>query len=326
MPENPSSTKVLVLDQACDKYFDDLLCAAFPHVRFEACVNGVDAQRHASDFQPDVILSAKSRNIPGPMKRLAMQIPSVNWIQICGVGFDHVQPITDFSATVTNCAGVLSEFLGETIFGMMLAMSYGFPAYFHQQIAKQWKPVPRRSISGKTVLIIGLGNVGRDVARRCKQSNMRVIGIRNRPIDTEFVDKVGGMDDLITLLGEADYVCLHTPLTDQTRAMLGKAEFAAMKPGAFFLNGARGGIVDEGALLAALESGHLAGAYSDVFETEPLPPDNPLWTAPNLIISPHTSDSIDDWERRYVVFFATNLERYLNGEPLLNVVNAKLGY
>ncbi|MEM7292744.1 MAG: NAD(P)-dependent oxidoreductase, partial [Pseudomonadota bacterium] len=143
---------------------------------------------------------------------------------------------------------------------------------------------------------------------------------------TEYVDEVAGIDELHTMLARADYVCLHTPLTEDTRDMLGPDEFAAMKPGAYFLNGARGGIVDEDALLQALQSGHLNGAYSDVFATEPLPADSPLWDAPNLIISPHVSDSIANWEVRYVDFFAINLQRWLDGQKLLNIVDGSLGY
>lgn len=325
MAERDADTRVLVLDQHPDPYFEGL-CEAFPDVSFESCVHGDDAESHARRLQPQIILSSKSRDIPGERKRAAMQVPGVRWVQVCGAGFDHIMPIQDFDATVTNCAGVLSEFLGETMLAMMMSLSLGLPAYLNQQRQRVWRHQPRQSISGKTVLIVGLGNVGRDVARRCKQANMHVLGLRNTPRATEHVDEVAGIDALLDWLPRADYVCLHTPLTAATRDLMGEAHFAAMKPGSYFLNGARGGIVDEQALAGALRSGHLAAAYSDVFATEPLPATDPAWNVPNLVVTPHMADSIGDWPVRYADFFGVNLRRWLRGESLLNVVDGDRGY
>ncbi len=321
----PSTPVVLVLDETPESYLDGLR-ARFPALRIEACRDGEQAQSHVARLQAQIILSCKSDRIPGADKRDAIMQPSVKWVHVCGAGFDHIDPISDFAAIVTNSAGVLSAYLGETIIGMMMAMSFGFPAYFHHQRAHRWQPEPRRSLIGKTALIIGLGNVGREVAYRCKQAGMHVLGIRNTPVPTKNVDEVAGMDDLMALLPRADYVCLHTPLTDLTRDLLGAAQFAAMPPGSYFLNAARGGIVDEAALHQALISGHLCAAYSDVFAQEPLPADSPLWDLDNLIISPHYADSIDNWKQYYVDLFADNLQCWIEGKPLRNIVDPQKGY
>ncbi|MEM7348351.1 MAG: NAD(P)-dependent oxidoreductase, partial [Chloroflexota bacterium] len=132
--------------------------------------------------------------------------------------------------------------------------------------------------------------------------------------------------ELKQLLPEVDFVTLHVPLNDNTRHLIDAEAFTLMRNDAILINTARGGVVDEAAMLTALQTDQIAGAYVDVFEEEPLPKDSPLWDAPNLIISPHIADSIAGWERHFADFFAQNLERWLSGEPLLNVVDVERGY
>ena len=149
---------------------------------------------------------------------------------------------------------------------------------------------------------------------------MRVIGVRRSRSPHPAVDETLGPDLLHQALGRADVVSMHVPASAATRHLVDAAALAAMKPGALLVNAARGAVVDEPALVEALRRGHLAGAYLDVFETEPLPPQSPLWAMDNVLLTPHAADAVVDWPRRFAAHFADNLERWLAGEPLVNVV------
>ena len=316
MGSNPS---ILVLDDSPTDYFEKL-SKQFPECRIALCTEGSEAESVAIAMQPEIILSFKSKRITTAQKRRVMLLPCVEWIHVCGSGYDHIEPVADINAVITNSAGVLSAYLGETILGILLMMSFGFPQYFHQQQSRHWQPIPRESVIGKTVLIVGLGNVGREVAKRCKQSGMNTLGVRTTAKATEYVDEVADSGALPAMLPRADYVCLHVPLNEHTRDSFGERQFAAMRSGSYFLNASRGGVVDEQALVKALGDGTLRAAYSDVFAEEPLPKDSPLWTVENLIISPHYADSVDNWQQHYVDFFAANLNRWADGKQLQNIV------
>jgi phosphoglycerate dehydrogenase-like enzyme len=168
--------------------------------------------------------------------------------------------------------------------------------------------------------VVGAGAVGAEVARRAGALGMRVIGLRRSGELVAGVDEMRPPEALKTSLAEADAVSLHLRLTPDTEALFNAAMFAAIKPGAIFINTARGGHLVTDDLLAALRSGHLRGAYLDVFETEPLPSGSPLWTAPNLLISPHAADGVGDWEARFAGLFTENLEHWRAGRTLRNVV------
>ena len=158
------------------------------------------------------------------------------------------------------------------------------------------------------------------MARNAKALGMRVLATRGTPAPHPAADEMHGPDALHALLPRADFVSLHVRLNPATRGMLSREGLAAMKPGAYLVNTSCGPVVDEAALVDALHSGHLAGAYLDVFETEPLPAESPLWTMPNVLITPHASDNVHGWPRRFAALFADNIERWRAGEPLLNPV------
>ena len=208
----------------------------------------------------------------------------------------------------------------------MLMWNFGFPTYLEQQRDRLWRQNSWVSLSQKTVLIVGVGSIGSAVATLAKSFGMRVLGIRNSLLPVNDVDEVFGLDDLYNVLPGADYVCIHVPLTDRTRHLIGRDEFQCMKSNAVLINTARGGVVDEAALADALVNKRIAGAYLDVFETEPLPKDSTLWDLPNLVISPHVSDSVANWQDRFIDFFMSNLERWQAGRQLLNTVDLDKGY
>ncbi len=251
------------------------------------------------------------------------------WIAVGGSGVDHLGPWDSARTTVTNAAGIAADQMAEFVIGAALHFRLDVPGLMREQAARRWGADRQmRPLRGGTCLIVGLGRTGMAVARRAAAMGLRIIGVRATatPAPAPEIDAVyppGALPDLWPL---ADLVVVCTPLTPATRGLVGASALAAMKPDAVLVDVSRGGVVDGAALVAALESGYLAGAALDVFETEPLPPSHPLWTAPRTLISPHASAVYDTWEAETVAFFCENLARFAAGEPLLNVVDPARGY
>jgi phosphoglycerate dehydrogenase-like enzyme len=183
-----------------------------------------------------------------------------------------------------------------------------------------------RPVEGRTVLILGLGKTGQAVAQRAKAMGMTVIGVRAQPAAIASVDEVHGAHELPALWPRADFIVVCVPLLPDTRGLVGPDALTAIKSGTFLIDVSRGGVVDQAALMAALDAGHLAGAALDVFETEPLPSENPLWAYENVTITPHCSSIYEGWDLKAVRMFSDNLARYRRGEPLQNVVVPQRGY
>jgi phosphoglycerate dehydrogenase-like enzyme len=215
---------------------------------------------------------------------------------------------------------------------MMLALARGLPQYARHQNEARWKDDATdqdgmREIGGRTLLVVGLGGIGTEVARRAHALGMRVIATRNSSREgPRFVAKVGLSNELHALAAEADVVVNATPLTPETTGIFNAAFFAAMKKGGYFINVGRGKSVVTDDLVAALRSGQVGGAGLDVTEPEPLPDGHPLWSQRNVIITPHVAAASDVQNQRYWILVVENLRRYAAGEPLLNVVDIKRGY
>jgi len=209
----------------------------------------------------------------------------------------------------------------------LLALNTHLPTVLTNQRDAKWEQIFSSVIAGKTVLIVGFGNMGRAAAEAAKGLGMRVLGVRRGTGDDALADEMHRPDALRDLLPRADFLLITTPLTDETRGMIGAAELDLMKPGAGIVNMGRAPVMDYDALRARLETGAIGGAILDVFTPEPLPPDSPLWRTPNLIMTPH--NSTDDPQayipRSFDIFF-DNLARFIAGEPLRNVIDTKLGY
>ena len=212
---------------------------------------------------------------------------------------------------------------------MMLMFIKDAPACFQMKRDREWKRYKQRLLRDQTAGIIGLGMIGREIARLCKAFDMKVIGIcRSGGPGRSFpeVDRVYFREELPELLAASDFVVLALPLTNETRGMIGEKELRSMKPGAYLINVARGAVVDEGALVRALEERWIAGAGLDVFVKEPLPPESRFYELPNVIFSPHISGDMPDYEWRATDIFCENLSRYLAGEPFLHEVDKQKGY
>lgn len=322
---NHHTPPILILHDQAHLYLEQLQ-ARFPQQTFTVCADPNRVQGVLERHQPEVVMSLKCDGVPGPAHRIAVHYPTVQWLQVCGAGFEHLLPLNRDDVTITNATGVLSEFMAESVIGAILMLNFGALAYLDQQRRHHWKINPWTGLVGKTALIIGLGEIGRRVATHCRYHGMQVIGMRRGNGRVAEVDESITAEDLPTALGRADVISIHVPLIDSTRNLLDRTAFAQMKPGVILVNTARGGVMDETALLDALASGQVRAAHMDVFAAEPLCTDSPLWDAQNLVITPHMMDSVSDWETRFALFFADNLQRWLAGQTLLKVVDPSRGY
>jgi glyoxylate/hydroxypyruvate reductase len=271
-------------------------------------------------------------DVDGPsMADFPARVPQLRWIQSSSSGIgEWVRrlSIVESPIVVTNAAGLHSVALAEFVLFAMLYFAKRWPEMVAEQRAHHWERCAIDTLEGKTLGIVGLGNVGRKVAAVVRPFGVRVIGSRRSPGPSEHegVDAVYGPHDVAALLTASDYVVLIVPHTTETVGLLGQAELACMRPGAVLINIARGSVVDEPALIEALRSGRLGGAALDVVAHEPLSADSPLWDMPNVLITPHSMSTATTENERLTTLFADNLRRYVAGEPLRNVIDKIRGY
>lgn len=267
-----------------------------------------------------------------PSRERIEAAPRLRWLQTHFAGVDMYTmptPVQRENFVLTNARGVYGIAGAEHVIGWMLMFNRGLLHFYRFQELGQWNRQLQlaRKLWGQTLGIVGLGDIGSALAVRAKAFGMRVLAIRRNPAPApELADEVWGMDRLADLLAQSDHVALTVPLTPETRGMIDRSMLARMKPTAYLYNIGRGPLVDEDALVEALEKGTIAGAGLDVFNIEPLPEDHPLWKAPNVLITPHLgADSPTDADDAARIF-ADNLARFRAGEPLRNVVDLAKGY
>ncbi|MFD9961326.1 D-2-hydroxyacid dehydrogenase [Amycolatopsis sp. NPDC058986] len=253
----------------------------------------------------------------------------LRWLHIASAGVDPVlfPGLRESDVVLTNSRGVFDGAIAEYVLGVILAFAKGFARSLDLQRQSRWLHRESERVAGREVLVVGTGPIGRAIARLLRAAGMRVSGAgrRARSGDPDF-GVVHGADEMPGCLSAADYVVAVAPLTEQTKGMFDAAAFAAMKPSARFVNVGRGELVVTSDLVAALGGGGIAGAALDVFETEPLPPESPLWTMENVLVSPHMSGDFVGWRNTLVEVFRENFGRWRAGEPLHNVVDKQLGY
>ncbi|MFT4029108.1 MAG: D-2-hydroxyacid dehydrogenase [Protaetiibacter sp.] len=260
-------------------------------------------------------------------------VPTIRWIHSCTAGFDQllVPEIEERGLLVTRSGESHHIQIAEWAIAGLMALAKQFPLALRAQAEHRWigsggwaQPV---EFYGSTLGIIGAGAIGTEIAKRAQAFGMRVLGTKRTPDVLPGYDEVLGPDGLERLLRESDFVVVACPLTSETRGMLGAEQLAMMKPTAYISNIARGAIFDERALIAALESGAIAGAALDAFVTEPLPADDPIWTTRNVLVTPHASGRSAAAAVRAHEEFIANLRRFEAGEPLHHVLgDARLGY
>jgi len=257
--------------------------------------------------------------------------PRVRWVHSLSAGLDGVlfPELMESPVPLTNARGAFSEALGEFAIGACLFFAKDFRRLICSQMAGVWDPFDVAAIRDQSLGIVGYGDVGRAVASRGHALGMKVLAMRRRPElsrEDPHVAQMFGPDQKHQMLAQSDYVVLTMPLTPESRGMIGEREFEVMKPSAVLVNIGRGPVVDEEALVRALEGKRFRGAALDVFNVEPLPPGHPFYRLDNVLLSPHSADHTAGWKKRTMQVFLENFERFRRGEPLENVVNKKLGY
>ena len=267
-------------------------------------------------------------------RHLLPRAHNLRWFQHWSAGTDWLlryPEAVDLDFVLTNASGVHPNPVTEHVLAFLLAFGRGFHRAMRAQARREWIPHNQHDdlfeLEGKTMLLIGAGTIGQRTAQVAVALGMRVLGVRRDPaIAVPGVEATFGPGQLLDLLPEADFVVSIVPLTHETRGMIGERELRAMKPTATLVNVGRGGTVQESALVRALQEGWIAGAGLDVFETEPLPEDSPLWAMENVIITSHYAGVTPRYNERAIPIFLDNLRRYQAGEPLRNVVDKELGY
>ncbi|MEP7187627.1 MAG: D-2-hydroxyacid dehydrogenase [Roseiflexaceae bacterium] len=268
---------------------------------------------------------------PTTLRRIVAAAPRLRWLHTPSAGVNGllIPEVLDHKIVLTNSAGAhaipIAEFVLLSMLGHAKRVS-GLMALTPEEAWTQGRTFQLGELYEKTLVILGLGHIGQEIARRAAAFGMRVLGSRRRPAPIAGVVQVVGEDAWRALLPEADYLVLATPLTSTTKGMLDAAALAQLRPSAYLINIARGEIIDTDALIAALEQGRLAGATLDVVPEEPLPPEHPLWRTPNVWITPHISSSSPRTSERAIAIFLENVRRDIAGQPLVNVIDLQAGY
>lgn len=298
----------------------------FPNVPLCFIQDPETADDVARDFAPTVVLGSPGDPLAKKDLIHLLNLDTVTWFSNCGAGVEHLGKWDPAAKTVTNAAGVNAAYLAQYTISALITAHLKFPLYARQQRQKIWDRVEWKALHDSTLCIVGLGNVGRAVAAEAKHFGLTVKGTRGTARATDNVDHVFGPDDLHAALADADLVTVHAAHLPETTGLIDDDAFAAMKDGVILLNAARGPVVDTAALIRALDSGKVETAILDVTDPEPPPADDPVWSHERIVLTPHMADSVSIWRENMVRAFADNLERWLVGEPLVNVVDPIRGY
>ena len=281
-----------------------------------------DAEQYIADA--DILVTWGWMDI----RPLYLAAPKLKWVHALSAGVETLTfpEIQNSTTLLTNSRGIHGIPIAEHVFAMILTFTRGLHLLLKQQAQKKWQRVPTNEVHEKTIGIVGLGSIGREIAKKARGLGMHVVASK-REITTElFVDKLYQPHQLTEMLAVCDFVVVSLPLTEETKEYIRLEHFQAMKRSAYFFNISRGAVVHETDLITALEQGVIAGAGLDVFETEPLPEQSPLWERDNVIITPHLAALSPYYLDRAIKLFSDNLTRYVNGRDMLNIIDKQKGY
>ena len=265
------------------------------------------------------------------LKRLLPRAKSLRWVHSMSAGVEHLMfpEMIESPVPLTNARGVFAESLGEFVIAASFYFAKDFARMRRSQAEGKWDPFDVNMLNRQSMAIVGYGEIGRATAKRAKALGMKVYATRRRPEllkDDPVVDEGFSPDERGKMIAKSDYIVAAAAITPETRGMIGEKEIAAMKRTAVIVNVGRGPVVDEGAMVRALQDGRIRGAALDVFDKEPLPAEHPFWRLDNVLLSPHTADHIEGWLEDAMRFFVENFGRFYRGEPLQNLVDKKAGY
>jgi phosphoglycerate dehydrogenase-like enzyme len=312
---------VLILtevQEAMRARYKAMLLERFPQLTINVVGHHNDVDPYIADI--DILLCFS----PPMADHVVRDAPKLKWIQALGTGVDNIVDLPSLGkeVLVTNVRGIHGAPVSEATIAFMLSLARDMPRSVRAQAQSRWERWPSALLAGKTVGILGVGLIAEYLAPICKTLGMTVVGISGSPRETSHFDRMAHRNDLIKVAGDLDFLVVLTPLSAETRNIVGEKVFAAMKPTAYLVNVARGGVVDEPALIAALEAGKIAGAGLDVFSQEPLPSDNPLWKTKNVTIFSHLGGYSQGYEDRAMPTIAGNMTKFLAGDlkSMINIV------
>lgn len=320
-------TNVLILSEvqeAMQARYKAMLLERFPQLTVNVVGHHNDVAPYIADT--DVLLCFS----PPMADHVVREAPKLKWIQALGTGVDNIVDLPSLGkdVVVTNIRGIHGAPVSEATIAYMLSLARGMPQTALAQTRSAWERWPAKLLDGKTVGIYGVGLIAEYLAPICKAFGMQTIGFSGTPRPAPGFDRMVARADLVKTAPELDYLVALAPLTAETRHVIGEKVFAAMKQSSYLINVARGGVVDEKALIAALESGRIAGAALDVFSEEPLPSTSPLWKTRNLTVFPHLGGYSEGYEDRAMPTIEGNMRKYLGGDlkSMINIVRKPISW
>ena len=312
---------ILTLPEPVRNRYYDHIRKTFPQLAVTMVDHVTKAGPHIDTANVLLTFGAQIGEHADALFRKAAQL---EWIQALGTGVDNLadQPALGPSVWLTNVHGIHGAAMSEAALMAMLALSRDLPRVVRNQERHLWERWPGRLLDGKAVGMLGVGAIAIDLAPKCKALGMTTVGMTSAKRAVAGFDRMYAREDLVGAVRDLDYVVILTPYTPETRGIVGRDVLAAMKPTSYLINLARGGVVDEDALLIALKDRRIAGAALDVFAKEPLPEDHPFWSMPNVIITPHLGGFYDTYVDRALPIIEENMRRYLAGTPetMINLV------
>jgi len=312
-------TNVLILtevQEAMRQRYRQMLLERFPQLTINVVGHHTEVEPYIADI--DILMCFS----PPMADHVVRDAPKLRWIQALGTGVDNIVDLPSLGkeVVVTNVRGIHGAPVSEATIAYMLSLARDMPRAVREQDRSTWKRWPAQLLTGKTVGILGVGLIAEHLAPLCKAFGMTVIGITGSPRATPSFDRMVKRDDLLAIAPELDFLVALIPMSAETQNLVGEKVFKAMKPTAYLVNVARGGVVDETALIKALESGEIAGAALDVFSQEPLPPESPLWKTKGVSIFSHLGGYSEGYEMRAMPTLAGNMAKFLAGD-LKNMIN-----
>ena len=311
------ATQVLILDVNAQQY-RERLARRFPAVQFHAVHHAEEAERVIGDVE---VIMGLGHHIPPPLIAKAKRL---KWVQALTTGTDTltVPGVLPPHVLLTSTRGIHGPQMSELAFLNMIALARNLRKMQRNQAEGKWEQWGQPILEGKTIVIVGLGLLAEHLAERCKLFGMTVIGVSGGRASAPQFDEVHPRSDLVKLAARADFLMLLVPYSKETHHLISRDVLAAMKPTAFLINLARGGVLDEAALIELLQAGRIAGAGIDIFSKMPLAPDNPLWRMPNVIITPNIGGRSDKFVEQTMTVLEPNLQAFIDGrmKDMRNVV------
>ncbi len=310
-------SKVLIVNHSAEDYHERL-APRFPTLEFHAFHHPEEAERVVPEVE---VIIALGHHIPNAMIAAAKKL---KWVQALTTGTDSLTApgVMPKHVLLTSTRGVHGPQMSELAFLNMIALQRDFRKMQRNQAEAKWEQWGQPILDGKTIVIVGLGILAEHLAERCKLFGMTTIGVSGGRANAPHFDEVHPRSALVKLAARADFLMLLVPYSPETHHLINREVIAAMQPHAFLVNLARGGVLDEAALIEHLRAGKIAGAGLDIFSVQPLPPDNPLWTMPNVIITPNIGGRSDAFVRQTMAVLLPNLQAYAEGrlKDLHNIV------